>query len=142
MSLDFFVFFLDRCCAQKVNTDMHELSIAEQILEISTEYAEREGVIAVREIALEIGTLSGIEIDALTFALDVVTKDSVLDGARVTIIEVPAKARCMSCGEEFLLEDFFSPCPSCGAFTSETLQGQELRVHSLLVDEPSEEPHV
>lgn len=121
---------------------MHELSIAEQILEISTEYAEREGVSAVREIELEIGTLSGIEIDALTFALEVVTKNTVLHEAKVTIIDIPAKARCLACGGEFPLEDFFSPCPSCGAFESETLQGQELRVRSLLVDETSEESHV
>ena len=73
--------------------------------------------------------------DALTFALDVVTKNTVLDGTKVTIIDVPAKARCESCGEEFLLEDYFSPCPACGAFQSETLQGQELRVKSLIVDE-------
>ncbi len=114
---------------------MHELSIAEQILDIATDHTAREGVASVREIELEIGTLSGIEIDALTFALDVVTKNTVLDGTKVTIIDVPAKARCESCGEEFLLEDYFSPCPACGAFQSETLQGQELRVKSLIVDE-------
>ncbi|MCB2204887.1 hydrogenase maturation nickel metallochaperone HypA [bacterium] len=114
---------------------MHELSIAEQILDIANEYTGREGVTAVKEIELEIGTLSGIEIDALTFALDAVKKDTVLHAAKVTIIDVPAKARCEDCGEVFLLEDFFSPCPSCAAFHTETIQGQELRVKSLIVDE-------
>ena len=114
---------------------MHELSIAEQILDIANEYSERENVKAVQEIELEIGSLSGIEIDALTFALDVVTKNTVLHDAKVTIIDVPARARCESCGHEFLLEDFFSPCPECGAFQTETLQGQELRVKSLIVND-------
>jgi len=114
---------------------MHELSIAEQILDIANDYAGREGITSVREIELEIGSLSGIEIDALTFALDVVTKNTVLHEAKVTIIDVPARARCEACGEEFLLEDYFSPCTACGAFQSETIQGQELRVKSLIVDE-------
>ena len=114
---------------------MHELSIAEQIVDIANDHAAREGIVAVREIELEIGTLSGIEIDALTFALDVVTKNTVLHAAKVTIITVQAKARCEACGGEFPLEDFYSPCPDCGAFQSETVQGMELRVKSLIVDE-------
>lgn len=114
---------------------MHELSIAEQIVDIAREYSERENVSSVREIELEIGTLSGIEIDALTFALDVVTKQTVLDGAKVTIIDVPAVARCEACGAEFLLEDFFAPCTECGEFRNTPIRGQELRVKSLIVNE-------
>lgn len=114
---------------------MHELSIAEQIVDIARDYASREDVTAVREIELEIGTLSGIEIDALTFAMDVVTKSTVLDGAKVTIIDVPAAARCEDCGEEFLLEDFYAPCTACGGFRNTPIRGQELRVKSLIVED-------
>ncbi|MBR9978899.1 MAG: hydrogenase maturation nickel metallochaperone HypA [Bacteroidetes bacterium] len=114
---------------------MHELSIAEHIVEIAVTHLQRDGASRVREIELEIGTLSGIEIDALTFALDVVTKDTALRDATVHIQRVEGRSRCNSCGEEFAMEDFFSPCPSCGTFDSTVLQGEEMRVKSLLVHE-------
>jgi hydrogenase nickel incorporation protein HypA/HybF len=114
---------------------MHELSIAEHIVEIAVSHLQRDGATSVREIELEIGTLSGIEIDALTFALDVVTKNTPLHDANIRILRVEARSRCNACGNEFVMEDFFSPCPACGAFDNTVVQGEEMRVKSMLVHE-------
>ena len=114
---------------------MHELSIAENIVEIAVGSLPGNGDAVVEEIELEIGVLSGIEIDALTFAMDVVVKRTPLEHAAVRITTVQGRASCNLCGAEFDVEDFFTPCPSCGSFNLDILQGEEMRVKSLLVKE-------
>jgi hydrogenase nickel incorporation protein HypA/HybF len=114
---------------------MHEVSIAESIVDIAGEYAEREAVQSFSAIELQIGTLSGIEIEALTFAMDVVCRGTVLDGAEVRILTIEGRARCESCDFEFSVEDHFSPCPACGELRSSIISGEELRVSSLLISE-------
>jgi hydrogenase nickel incorporation protein HypA/HybF len=114
---------------------MHELSIAEHIVEIAVDSLPGHGSPVVEEIELEIGTLSGIEIDALTFALDVVMKNTPLEHATVRILRVQGRLGCDLCGAEFDVEDFFAPCPSCGGFRNSVVRGEEMRVKSLLVKE-------
>jgi hydrogenase nickel incorporation protein HypA/HybF len=114
---------------------MHELSIAESIVDIAGEALEAQGNPAVREIVLDIGALSGIEIDALEFALDVVVRGTPLDGAAITINRIPATGKCDDCGAEAPRDDFFSPCPRCGSFAVQTTTGTELKVRELFVEE-------
>lgn len=49
---------------------MHELSIARSIVELVEEQADNRGASVVEELELEIGHLSGVEIQTLAFALD------------------------------------------------------------------------
>ncbi|MFZ1729487.1 MAG: hydrogenase maturation nickel metallochaperone HypA [Bacteroidota bacterium] len=114
---------------------MHELSIAENIVEIAVAHLRADGGSSVKEIELEIGTLAGIEIDALTFAMDSATKNTPLQNAEVRILTVQGRLRCDSCSVEFDANDFFQPCTSCGSFDNITLQGEEMRVKTLLVQE-------
>jgi hydrogenase nickel incorporation protein HypA/HybF len=114
---------------------MHEISIAESIRDIAEDYASREQLRSFRAIDLEIGALSGIEVDALTFAMEVVFRNSVLDGAEVRITHVAGEARCSNCGHCFAVEDAFTPCPECADTRADILRGEELRVLSLHVEE-------
>ncbi|MCZ7557683.1 MAG: hydrogenase maturation nickel metallochaperone HypA [Bacteroidia bacterium] len=114
---------------------MHEVSIAESIVDIARDYAGRENVPLFSAIELQIGTLSGIEIEALMFAMDVVCRGTVLEGAEIRIQSVAGRARCEGCNFEFPVEDQFSPCPACGELRSSIISGEELRVSSLLFSE-------
>jgi hydrogenase nickel incorporation protein HypA/HybF len=114
---------------------MHEVSIAESIIDIASDYAGREGIDRFHAVELEIGAFSGIEIDALTFAMEVVCRDTVLDGAALHINEVSGWGKCDMCFQEFQLEDCFMLCPHCGETSVSILRGQELRVASLIVNE-------
>ena len=49
---------------------MHELSIAEELLEIITARASQEGIRKVEKINLRIGEFSGIMPDSLEFAFE------------------------------------------------------------------------
>ena len=64
---------------------MHELSIAEELLQIITEKAAQVGIGKIEQINLKIGEFSGILPDALVFAFEMLSKDTITDGARIEI---------------------------------------------------------
>ena len=67
---------------------MHEMSICEGILTVMEEQASIQQFKRVISVWLEIGPLAGVEIEALRFGFDVVTRNSLAEGARLEIIEM------------------------------------------------------
>jgi hydrogenase nickel incorporation protein HypA/HybF len=113
---------------------MHEMSLAESILQIVEEAALAQGFNRVRELRLEIGALSGVESEALSFCLDVVLKNSVADGARVELETMPGRGWCMHCGETVPITALYDACPRCGGYQVQATGGTEMRVKDLLVE--------
>ena len=66
---------------------MHELSIAEELLNIITEKARQVGIQKISRIDLRIGEFSGVLPDALVFAFEMLSRDTMSQGARVKIEE-------------------------------------------------------
>ena len=62
---------------------MHEMSIAESVLQIIEDTAQAEGCARVKAVWLEIGQLAGVEKESLRFCFDVVTRDSVAQDAKL-----------------------------------------------------------
>jgi len=114
---------------------MHELSIAMSILDIVTEYAEKEKAREVTEIEIEIGSLSGIVSDSLVFALEIACKNTISENAEIKIIEIKAEAKCKHCHKIFELENYFMQCPECQNSGYELLTGKELQVKSLKIEQ-------
>ncbi len=113
---------------------MHELSLALNIVEIATEEMKKVDDGKILSIELEVGTLSGVVIDALEFALEVTVKGTILEGARVDIHQIDARAICNQCQQIFTVTDLFTPCPQCHSFDNRLIQGDELRLKSLLIE--------
>jgi hydrogenase nickel incorporation protein HypA/HybF len=112
---------------------MHELSIAQSILDIIDEYAARDGFLTVLRLELEVGALSGIEVDALQFALEAIRPSTNLAEALITVDMLEADGRCSACGMEFRLRETFAPCPRCGSGRIETRGGTDVRIRNLHV---------
>ncbi|MBS1554924.1 MAG: hydrogenase maturation nickel metallochaperone HypA [Bacteroidetes bacterium] len=112
---------------------MHELSLVLNIIDIAEEEVKKAHAHRVDAIDLEVGSLAGVEIDALKFSWDAAVKDTVLEKAERTIDQVQAVARCSNCGCEYLVHEPFEPCPACNEVLVEYLKGKELRVKSLVV---------
>ncbi|MCE2611696.1 hydrogenase maturation nickel metallochaperone HypA [Flavobacteriaceae bacterium D16] len=110
---------------------MHEMSIALSIVKIAEEEARKAKVTQFAAIDLEIGTLAGIEFDALDFVWEAAVQKTVLEKAEKRIIKIPGKANCSDCGQEFTLSFVYDNCPSCGSYLKHIVQGKELRVKSL-----------
>ena len=68
---------------------MHEMSIAHEVCRIAQEQVGEERCALVREVALEVGDLSGIEADNLLFWLEILLADPPFSGSRTVIHRVP-----------------------------------------------------
>ncbi len=113
---------------------MHEMSIALSIIDIANEEALRANAERINEIEIEIGTISGVEISALEFSLELAVKNTLLENAQRKIISIPAKAECLECNSIFSMTTFYEPCPSCKSFTIKIIQGKELKIKSINID--------
>ncbi len=113
---------------------MHEMSLCEGIIQILEEHASRQGFSRVKTLWLEIGTLSGVEIEAMRFSFDVIKQDTLADAARLEIIEVPGKAWCLPCGETVEVGQRFDACPRCGSYQLQVTGGEEMRIKELEVE--------
>jgi len=107
---------------------MHEMSLAEGIVQLVEDATRAEGGGKVRTVWLEVGQLSGTEIDAIRFCFDVVVRDTMLDGARLEIIEDEGRGWCLGCSQSVALERRYDPCPLCGSYQVEATNGLETRV--------------
>jgi len=112
---------------------MHELSIVMGIVDIASDQAQKAGAAAIEEIELDIGTLSTIEMNAFEFAWQQGVKDTVLEKATRKINRIRGKGKCMDCNASFPLEQLYDPCPVCGEYLIDIIEGKELRVRSLVV---------
>ncbi|MBU0763583.1 MAG: hydrogenase maturation nickel metallochaperone HypA [Bacteroidetes bacterium] len=110
---------------------MHELSIASNIIEIAETEAKKHNLFQIDEIDLEIGELSGIELNTLKFAMDISVKNTIIEKAVVNFIRIPGRAECINCNTIFDIHDYFTFCPACNRAGYKVIQGKELRIISL-----------
>lgn len=113
---------------------MHEFSIAMGIVRIAENETQKAKAKSVTLIELEIGKLSGIEIDSLEFVWPMAVKDSVLEHAKRKIDIISARAVCVDCDTEFGVEHHYDICPECGSYFKNILSGREMRVKALEVE--------
>jgi hydrogenase nickel incorporation protein HypA/HybF len=111
---------------------VHELSIAQSIVDIATEESRRQSGARVETVWVEVGALSGVVKDALLFSWELACQDSAAEGSRLEIEEVRVRVRCGTCGvESDTASEFDLRCTSCGSGATEVVRGTELRVTAL-----------
>jgi hydrogenase nickel incorporation protein HypA/HybF len=113
---------------------MHEMSLAQSILEILEEAARREHAGRVRSVWLELGALSAVDPEAMEFCFDAVTRGTVAEGARLNIEIIPGRALCLHCGESVPIARRDDACPLCGRYQMQVADGAQLRVRELEVE--------
>lgn len=110
---------------------MHEVSIAEGLLQIILDEVKKHCISKVTVVRLKIGELTGVQTSALTFCFELMAKDTPVEGADLQIDVVPVKAKCLDCGEVFVTEDYSFFCPGCSTSHVELVSGRELHVHEI-----------
>ena len=93
--------------------------------------ARAEGASRITAISLRIGSLAGVEPEALRFAHTVVMAGTIASGAELRIEVVIASFFCESCQQGFDSEQSDCLCFRCGSFSRRLLQGRELELTSL-----------
>ncbi len=114
---------------------MHELYLAESILNILQDYAVRDGFKKVNSVLLSYGRLSCIESKTLQFAFDVQARGTRADGATLAFQILPAMIHCFSCEKNLEVKAHTGSCPSCGGDDVVLTAGtEELQILELDVD--------
>lgn len=118
---------------------MHELSIAMGIVDAALDEAQRRSV-QVSAVHLRLGALSGVIKDAVLFSYEVACQDTPLQGSRLIVEDVPVVVFCPQCQQRRTLNSvqLFS-CPECSAPTRDILQGKELEVFALEVQDDAQD---
>jgi len=113
---------------------MHEMSICESIVSVIEQQAVAQSFSRVKRVRLEIGPLAGVELEALRFSYDVVTKGGIAEGSALEVIEMPVTAWCMPCARPVKVRERYDPCPDCGSYQVQITGGDELRIRDMEVD--------
>jgi hydrogenase nickel incorporation protein HypA/HybF len=113
---------------------MHEMSIAQSLVSILQEEMSRHGARGLRSVRLNIGEMSAIVPESLSFCFEIIVQGTPLEGAKLLMDRVALKGYCPQCEETFDIKDFVFICPTCGGTTIETIQGQELSVVEMEVE--------
>jgi len=114
---------------------MHELSIAQSIIEIAEAKAREENSRCIQTIKIRLGEFTTVVREALEFAFEVARRDTLAETARLEIESAPMVVRCVMCGlvteparEVCLI------CPQCG-LPLEVVSGEELQVEYIEVED-------
>jgi hydrogenase nickel incorporation protein HypA/HybF len=110
---------------------MHELGITQNIVAIIAAQAKNAKV---QRVKLEIGKLSAIMPEAIQFCFDICCEGTVLEGAKLEILEIPGLAKCRQCGTQIHLEQPFGIC-DCGSVELDIIAGQELKIKEMEIEE-------
>lgn len=108
---------------------MHELSLAQGIVEQASEAARRANAVRVVAVQLRVGRLAGVEPGALHFSYDIACQGTPLEGSRLEIVDVPIVVWCAHCLNEVELPAVQRfRCPTCDTPCGEIRQGRELEI--------------
>lgn len=125
---------------------MHELSMAQGIINAVLETAENNNATEVTEIYIEVGKLAMLNPEQLRFLLDVLVENTIAENAKMDIKEIPVIINCPECGFEGEAkiddEDHYAPsmeCPKCGNLRISILSGRDCIVKNIVIEKPDDE---
>lgn len=114
---------------------MHELATAQDVLSIVQREALRYEAVQVKAIRLRMGIHSHLERRSLSFCLESIAQDTVLEGARIEITPCEADVECAECGR-FPYDgdpDAEVRCPKCGAL-AKRMPPTEIYIQEITLD--------
>ena len=113
---------------------MHEFPITEQIIKIAEEHARKANASRVTKVNLVVGDYSGFIGESIQMYFDVISKDTLCDGATIEIQRVKPKLQCSSCGAYFERKPMSFQCPECGGEGGPTEIGKAFYIDSSEVE--------
>ena len=114
---------------------MHELSIAQSIIQIVEKSIPQNFNKQITHVHLQIGVLSGIEIEALEFAFQILKEKSKIPSSQLVIDKLLGEAYCNNCCFVFEVSKFGESCPNCHNFDISILKGKEMKVSRIEASE-------
>jgi len=117
---------------------MHELSIAEALIDQVRESLDRAGQHGrVSRLELSIGRLSGVYGESLRLAFGLLAPGTEVEGAELVIREPKAVSRCRVCHAQVEIDDLVTECPRCAAGDITIEGGREMILESIEIEDTS-----
>ncbi len=113
---------------------MHELSLAENIVEIANKALAEHHKTCVNEIILDIGCLTCVEPEALRSALDIYSSQDNWKKVSYVFNEIKGRGKCKNCGNQFDMNDFFTVCDKCHGMNIEIIKGKEFKIRAITME--------
>ncbi|MDO4545453.1 MAG: hydrogenase maturation nickel metallochaperone HypA [Bacillota bacterium] len=113
---------------------MHEFPITQQIIKISSEHCQKAGGKRVTKVNLVIGDYSGYVGESVRMYFDIISQDTLCQGADVRITHIEPKLRCPDCGHLFKKAHLSFDCPKCGGQGEPTDIGKEFYIDSIEIE--------
>ncbi len=107
------------------------------IVELAEEESERRGGLHIIAVHLRLGLLAGVVKDALLSSYEMACENTALAGSQLVVEEVPGIVYCPACdarASRALARNGFA-APNAASLASEIVQGKELEVVSLEVEQ-------
>jgi hydrogenase nickel incorporation protein HypA/HybF len=115
---------------------MHELSIVEALIEQVQQEIDRGGHRGrVSRLHLAIGRLSGVSVDSIRFAFQLLAPGTVVQRAEIHVDQPPAACVCGVCGRRTEIEDLVVQCPACRSDRIHIEGGNELLLQTIDLEE-------
>ena len=112
---------------------MHELGVANEILEIALSEADRHAARKVTSIRLRVGVLRAIEPENLSFLFEHLARGTLAEGADLSIQDEPVRVECAACGVSEA-RSLVWECPRCREPRIALTGGDSLEVLFLDID--------
>ena len=118
---------------------MHELPITESVLEIVIDTAKQNGGGRVTAINLVIGEMTSVVDDSVQFYFDILSRNTLADGAVLNFFREPATATCLDCQHKTNTKPPIMPlCPRCGSGRVVVSGGTEFFIESIEMEDGDE----
>ena len=120
---------------------MHEFSICEGIVKAAVEEMAKVNppAKALRKTTVVVGALHQIVPENLTFAYDVLTRDTPAAGSELELRFVPIRAKCGDCEWQGEIQQPLFLCGGCNSGNIELLSGKELYVENLEIEQDGDD---
>jgi hydrogenase nickel incorporation protein HypA/HybF len=125
---------------------MHELSMAEAIVNTVVDAANKNDAVEVLEVTIEIGNLTMLNPEQLKFLLDILIEDTIMKNAEIVIEEIHITIECKTCdykgtanteGSDHYLT--VVTCPECNERNLEIVTGRECNVKNIRIEKDDED---
>ncbi len=115
---------------------MHELSIAQALIDAATKEAANVGATRVTKLACRVGCLRQVDATLLTDAFELARAGSIAADAELVVTSVGMHLDCASCSHAVDLDTWRFECPRCQARDIKLSGGDELELTSLELEVP------
>lgn len=124
---------------------MHEVSVVTGIVDAVIAELSKYRLERVNSVTVLIGDLTNLGEEQMTFAYEIVTRGTVLEGSELVIERIPVEVACASCGYTGPVRMLTDPdyeshsipvlsCPECGG-SIKVVRGMECAVKCMDIEE-------